>query len=269
MPVSGKEFMATFLSTLAKILMLSLCLCFSGIRAETFVFTASENSPPFSYRINQSVAGITPEIIKLIFSFLPNDQVEFGLYSWARAQALVENGQADGLMTYPSKSRQHYADFSSMPANTMDFGYLIFHKKNPHRVQIEQAKSFDDLSSLTVLTQTGVGWEQDNIPKTLKRIEENSLETMIHLLLYRMQGDFIIMPVEQANYYAQQFGYQKNLAYQHVSFIHDSVIPFHIGIRKNHPQGKRLLRDIESILTSHAFITEKQKILDHYLKLPE
>lgn len=256
-------------SVITQSLMFSFCLFSSCIKSETFLFASSESSPPFSYLENETASGLIPDLIRLVFSLLPDDQAEFGLYPWARAQLNVENGLADGLMTYPSQNRQRYMEFTESPVNILDYGYLIFHKDNPKRLQIQNAKSFDDLATLTILTQTGAGWEQDNIPETINKIEKNNLETMIHVLLYRREGDFIIMPIEQAMHYTRQFGYQNFLAYQHVTFINDAVIPFHIGIRKSHPQAKRLLHDIEKILTSQEFKTGKQLIQERYLRLPE
>jgi len=234
------------------------------VQAESFTFVVADDEPPLSSRHDDAAIGIIPDIIKLVFSHLPSHQVKLKVYPWPRAQRLVEHGIADGLLTYPSKKRKQYAHFSSIPTYKLDFGYLIFHKGNIKRYIIESASSFQDLESIKIITQTGAEWESDNIPENMLKVEANDLDTMIHLLLLRRSGDFLIMPPEQAIYIAKKFGYQQNIAYRHVDFITDSLIPFHIGIRQSHPLANELASDIDVVLESEMFRRQVQEVVDRY-----
>ena len=146
----------------------------------------------------------------------------------------------------------------------MDYGFLIYHKKNSHRETLENAASFDDLRDLSVIVQTGVGWEEDNIPKYIKRKVASSIDAAIHYLLNRKFGDILIMPPEQAKHIANKFGYSENLKFKQVSFIQNSAIPFHIGIRKKHPKNKQLLLEIEDVLQREDVRLAINKMLNDY-----
>ena len=235
-----------------------------NILAETFSFAISDSNPPYTYAENGKVTGIIPETLNLIFNYLPNDHVTISTFPWARAQLEVKNNRQDGLLTYPSLKRKSYASFTRSPVLFMDYGFLIYHKENQNRTIIEDAKSFNDLQNLSVIVQTGVGWEEDNIPQYIDRKKVGSIEAMIHYLLKRQYGDFLIMPPEQAKYFAKKFGYSDKLKYKKVSFIANSNTPFHLGVRETHKKGKNLLTNIEIILKRDDFKLALNNILNNH-----
>lgn len=244
-------------------LLLPYVLCFFlfsiNAEAEMFTFAVADNEAPLSYQQDDMVEGIIPEIITLIFSYLPSHQVTLKAYPWARAQVHVEFEQADGFLTYPSKKRKQYAYFTSNYAYKLDFGFLIYHKNNANRSIIESANSFEDLRSLKIITQKGAEWESDNIPDFMPKLEANNLYMMLHWLLRREQADFLIAMPEQSKYIAKKFGYEEMIAYRHVDFINDSLIPFHIGIRQSHPLAGELTDKIDVVLKNDVF---RKQVLD-------
>lgn len=233
-------------------------------QAETFTFAVADNEAPLSSQHEGIVEGIIPEIITLIFSYLPSHQVTLKAYPWGRAQVQVEYEKADGFLTYPSKKRKQYAHFTSNHAYKLDFGFLIYHKNNANRSVIESANSFEDLGNLQIITQKGAEWESDNIPKFMQRLEANNLYTMLHWLLKREQADFLIATPEQAKYIAKKFGYQQMIAYRHVAFINDSLIPFHIGVRQSHPLARELTEKVDVVLKSDLFRKQVEEIVARY-----
>jgi len=251
------------LTLLAQILVWLFSFSIS-VQAETFTFVVAENEPPLSSEFEDTAAGIIPDIIKLVFNYFPAHHLKLEVYPWARAQEQVKLGVADGLLTYPSKKRKEYASFTSIPAYKLDFGYLIYNKGSSSRYEIEHATSFQGLENIKIITQTGAEWESDNIPKYMHKVEANNLNTMIHLLLLRKDGDFLIMPPEQAIYLAKKFGYQHDVAYRHVDFINDSLIPFHIGVRQSHPLANELTSEVDVIVGSEKFRKQVQDIVDRY-----
>ena len=136
---------------------------------------------------------------------------------------LLEGFQTGLLQQLKNVALNRSADL--IVANKIDFGYLIYPKDHERRIELEEAQSFQDLKSFKAVIQSGVGWEQDNIPDYIKRVPANNLDTMTHLLFFRRQGDFFIMPPSQAMFYAKKFGYQNNVAYRRAAFINDAEIP--------------------------------------------
>jgi|TARA_R110002049_G_scaffold119991_5_gene274348 polar amino acid transport system substrate-binding protein len=242
-----------------------VCLLLSfHVKADVFTFVVAGDEPPLSSMSEGKVVGVIPDIINLIFSYLPAHQVTLKAFPWARAQVEVERGRADGLLTYPSISRKDYVSFTSNTVYKLDFGYLIYHRGNTKRDVIESATSFEDLKGVTVITQTGAEWESDNIPDYIHKVEANKIDTMFHLLLLRKQGDFLIMLPEQAIYKASTLGYPNKIAYRQVNFISDSLISFHIGLRKSHPLATDFISEVDAVVGSEQFLKEVQKIVSSY-----
>ncbi|MFT5219720.1 MAG: polar amino acid transport system substrate-binding protein [Gammaproteobacteria bacterium] len=242
----------------------SIFLLSFNVHAEVFTFVVADNEAPLSSGLDDTAIGLIPDIVNLVFSHLPDHQVRLKAYPWARAQLEVERGRADGLLTYPSKKRKGYASFTSSTLYKLDFGYLIYDKDNANRPEIESATSFADLKNLTIITQTGAEWESDNIPDYMHKVEANEVQAMFHLLMLRKQGDFLIMPPEQAIYIAKNSGYQDKIAYRQVDFINDSLIPFHLGVRQSHPLANALISEIDRVAGSDTFLTQVQGIVESY-----
>lgn len=248
-----------FLANLVAFLLLSF-----NVQAETFTFVVADKEPPLSSELDNMAIGLIPDIVNLVFSHLPAHQVKLKAYPWARAQLEVERGNADGLLTYPSNKRKRYASFTSSTVYKLDFGYLIYDKANAKRHEIESATSFLDLKNIKIITQTGAEWEADNIPKYMRKVEANELQTMIHFLMLRKRGDFLIMPPEQAIYLAKKLGYENAITYRPVDFINDSLIPFHIGVRQSHPAANELISEIDAVVGSEMFRKQVNDIVENY-----
>lgn len=245
-------------------LILVLLLLTSALKAETLDFVISIGHPPLSSEVEGEPTGMFPELIKLVFSYTPEYEIDIKPFPWKRAQLLVESGKAQGFMTYPSSKRKNYAVFSADPFFVQDFGYLIYHKKNVNRFLMEGAKSFQDIANLTAIVERGSEWVRDNIPAYINRLPADSHDIMLNLLFYRKDGDFIVMAPEMAIHAATKLGYQNDLAYQPVKFINDSLIPFHIGISKKHSKSKEIITVVNSIVESSEFLLERQKLFDKY-----
>ena len=105
-----------------------------------------------------------------------------------------------------------------------------------------------------------VGWEQDNI----ERVPAKNLDIMTHLLFFRLQRDFFIMPPSQAMFYAKKFVYHNYVAFRRASFINDSEIPFSVGFRKGLENAPQILEELDLALSSMEFKLGVQRIIDRY-----
>lgn len=235
-----------------------------SLASSNLTFAYSDKSPPYSFSLNGKTLGLLPDLVQLTFSFLPGYATEHVVVPWARAQYNVRLGLADGLLTYPSEERKEYAVFSDQPLFTQDFGHLVYSADNPNSDLIESATSFADLSSLTVIVERGSQWEEDNIPGYLERETGRDMKAMMHLLMLREAGDFMVQPAEDARYIAQQLGYSEKLRVRQVDFIPNSRIPFHIGVSRQHPSAMDVINEVDAVTQNPEFQSELNTLIRRY-----
>lgn len=228
----------------------------------TFAF--SEQSPPYSSAPGKKAVGLFPDLVQLAFGFIPDYTTENRAMPWSRAQYNVRRGLTDGLLTYPSKERQDYAIFSALPLFTLDYGYLVYSAENPNVDLIESATSFTDLSSLTVIVESGSEWEGDNIPDYFERVPGRDMNSMMHLLMLRQAGDFFVQPAEDARFIAEKLGYSKELKVRKVDFIPNSLIPFHIGVSRKHPFALELINQVDAVMQTPEFQSQRNTLIENY-----
>lgn len=252
------------LKTAVRLLLLSLMMVSYQVHGREWVFAFAEDEAPVSYAEEGETIGSLPEITRMMFEFLTEHDVKMVALPWPRAQRMVASGSADGFVTYPSEERKQYAHFTKDAAYYIDYGYLIYHRDNPARQQLESARSFDDLRGLTFIGQNSAQWERENIPDFLDTTLVNSLDAMTHLLLRRQVGDFIVMPPEQAIYLAKQHGYRSQMIYRQVDFIPNSRIPFHIGVSKTLAAAEAFVASIDRVLASEAFKAQRWELIEEY-----
>ncbi|MDI9243859.1 transporter substrate-binding domain-containing protein [Marinobacter sp. CHS3-4] len=227
-------------------------------------FAYSDTSPPYSVAVNEEAAGLLPDIVELVFSFIPEYEAEHVAFPWARAQYNVENGRSDGLLTYPSDDRKKYALFTADPLYLQNYGNLVYDKDSAAAKVISSATGFDDLAELTVIVERGSSWEEENIPGYLQRIDGQDIVAKMHLLFRRGAGDFIVMPPEHARYMAQQLGYLDALRMQEVGFISESPIPFHLGVSRQNPHADEIIELVESVMANPDFQSQLLELIRQY-----
>lgn len=245
---------------------LCLGLGLTGLQASAqgWVMGFAEDEAPISDGGPDEARGIIPELTAELFDRLPDHSVTMTAGPWVRMQRAVKAGQIDGFVTYPSSDRNTYALFSETPLFHIDFGYLIYRRDHPERQRIEQARSFDDLQGLTFIGQQGAEWERDNIPASLDTVLFGHTDTMMHMLVRRQAGDFMVMPAEQAVHIAKQLGYEDQVAFEPVRFIPNASIPFHVGIYSDHPDAVEMLTRMDTVLRSLEYSRAVDQILARY-----
>src|SRR6056297_405450 len=154
--------------------------------------------------------------------------------------------------------------FSRRPLFTQDFGHLVYSADNPNIGLIESATSFTELSSLTVVVERGSQGEEDNIPDYLERVPGRDMKAMMHLLMLREAGDFMVQPAEDARFIARQLGYSKKLRVRKVDFIPNSRIPFHIGISRQLPSAMSVINEVDAVMQNPEFQSELNTLIESY-----
>ncbi len=250
-----------------KYILILVLLLFSKLYASEpihldVVFT--NTNPPFSHSSeSEEIIGLIPELVSLLLQISDIDY-EFKNYPWARAQKLVETSVIDAFCTYPSTSRGLYANFTTEPLLHLEYNYLIFNKDNVNIQKLINVEKLSDLDNLTFVSQTSTEWEEENIPTSVKRLYVYKNVNLLHSIFGRNKGDFIIMNLEEATYLSKPFGYSDKLLYKQVTFIPDSIIPFHFGISKKNPQSNEIIEKLNITLKSEDFIIKRNEILKKY-----
>lgn len=235
--------------------------------AQLLKVAMSDALPPVSHVANGVPSGVLRDMVEELFRHVPGYRLEFQAFPWKRAQRLVELGQMDLFVTFPSNSRKEYAAFSPHVLYTLDYGNLVFDSRNSRALQLGAVRSFDDLRDMTFISQEGVAWEDENVPAFIKRYKVNAPRAMWHMMFQRRAGDFFLMTVEHATYSAQRYGYREQLRIKKVDFIPNSLVEFHIGLRKNHPQHAALLQAIDAAMLRPEFIAKRKAIERKYREL--
>jgi ABC-type amino acid transport substrate-binding protein len=116
---------------------------------------------PFSYQENAVARGAWIDIADEL-GRRTGVTVQHTVYSWARAQALVREGMADGMITLATPERLSYA----LPAQTV-LATIEFHafaaRKNPNLVKLLAVRGINDLKDYSIVSFNGNGWVKSNL----------------------------------------------------------------------------------------------------------
>lgn len=237
----------------------------SLVMAEDIEVVFSESNAPFSF-ISQSdtVSGLIPDLVDALFKQSGELSSQNYAYPWSRAQHLVETAQKDAFCTYPSSSRREYAYFTDTPLLYLEYDFLIFSRHNPRVSELLEIDEIDDLKNFVFVSHNATAWEDDNIPQEVERLNVSRHEQLFHLVLGRRSGDFFIMNLEEAAYWAKILKYDDSMMYKQVDFIPDSSIPFHFGIRKSYEDSQSIISYLETILKSEDFKIIQNDIMQNY-----
>ncbi len=245
---------------LCRTMLSGFLLCAYPTYAADLHIALSEAAPPASYVSHGMPVGMAKEMLDALFGSLPDQRPLYHALPWSRAQQLVEFGDMDMFVTFPSESRRRYANFTAQALYTLDYGNLIYDAKGRNARQIESAVRFQDLKDLVFISQDAAGWEVENVPDYIRRYMINGPASLMHMTFARKAGDFFIMNTEQAVFYARQLGYEDQLGMKKVGFIPHSQVAMHIGLRKSHPNRQRLLAAIEAAMKHPNFLAKQRAI---------
>lgn len=220
----------------------------------------SEAGVPTSYAENGKAAGVLKELLDAVFSELPAYRLVYQVVPWTRAQRAVEDGSMDMFITFPSASRVTYSAFTAQPIYALDYGTIVYDRTSAKAAKIAAARSFEDLRNMVFVHQDGVAWEEENVPAYIKRYQVNGPSSLMHMTFRRRTGDFFIMNPEKAVHNARQLGYERQLGMKKVSFIPNSLVPFHVGLRNSYPDSKALLAAMDGAMRQPEFQRKKRAI---------
>lgn len=256
-----------------KFLLTALIILISGsvFSAEKTIvaFAFSDGDPPTSYADKDGNAvGLLPDLVALAFEQIPQYEATLNAYPWLRAKFRVENGQSDGLFTYPGKSVSEYASFTDNPAYVIDYNYIFYAADNERADALEAAVSSEDLTTFTMITDSNpdnVSWEEANLPNDrFKRVYVEDVEAGFHLLVRRHDGDFLVRNPEEAMFLAKKLGYANKINFHRILFLTENNLPFHFGVRLSHPEYDAILTELNRVMESAEFQQKAKEIIEGY-----
>lgn len=209
-----------------------------------FVWADDEDYWPAIYRGEDGrPAGIFNDIMTELFSRL-KIPLEKSVYPWKRAQKLVREGKADGMITVYTKERQEFTKASDI---VWEIGETIFFRRdNPNACKLLRISSFEDLKDLTLVDTQGSGWTGENYQAHgIKNvIWVPSIDSAFNMLAKGRADAFIMFNLDGYNLLLRKRAEKSPLSegFKNIVAITPTfaTLPFRLLIRKDSPFVNRI-----------------------------
>ncbi len=149
-----------------KIIIFTAILLFalvSPVLSEEAFFVADDidAAPYISANTDKKPVGIFYDIIRGALRRM-GVSLKYEVFPWKRAQLLVQQKQADALVTIPTPERLEYLVPSQEPVFVMKYKIFTQHE-NPNLARIKAIKTLADLEGLLIVDYIGDGWAEKNL----------------------------------------------------------------------------------------------------------
>lgn len=165
----------------------SIIFCKVSIASEipelTVVF--AEGLEPLCWEENGIAKGEQPEIAQYVIKKL-GIKAKYLFLPWVRAQKMVEQGEADLMMTTPNRDRFKYALFGK-EMTTPNYWNIFIYKNNISMIRkARKFKKLEDLKPYTVLDFFGNGWTEVYMKRGdgYKIVPAPRMENLVKMLIY-------------------------------------------------------------------------------------
>ena len=219
-------------------------LSFTYAQERPFIWVDDEDYCPAIYcGKDGQPAGIFNEIMTEIFKRL-HIPLKKAVYPWERAQKLVREGKADGIITAYTKERQKYM-VATIPIWYIE-ETLIFRRDNPKACKILKVNSFEDLKNLVIVETIGSGWTKEKYEEygIKKIIWVPTVDSAFNMVAKGRADVYMMYSWKAFSYILKKRAEGGSLAegYQNMVAIAPmfAKIPFRLLIRKDSPFAKRL-----------------------------
>ena len=216
-----------------------------------FIWVDDEDYWPAIYRSGEGApAGIFNDILTEVFKRL-GIPLKKAVYPWKRAQMMVKNGEADGMVTVYTKERAAYT-VATEPIWKIG-ETLFFRRDNPRACEILKVNSFEDMRSFTLVDIQGAGWteEQYRIHGIKNVIWVPDADSALNAIAAGRADIFIMFDLNAYKLLAQKRAQKGPLAegFQNIITIMPTFakLPFRLLIRKDSPYAS-LVDDINRVL---------------------
>lgn len=183
------------------------CLCSTALAAsKPMKIVYFDSYPPRFWLENGEMKGILVDIISEAADRIGVPLLHEG-YPWARAQAMVEAGQADAFITVPTEKRKAYTEVSTEPVIRFNL-YIATQKNNPHLEQLKKVTDIDGLKPFRLVDYYGNGFAET-------RLKDHNIEwvpqiSAVYSFLASGKADALVIS-DRGFYDLKRFGYQDQL----------------------------------------------------------
>lgn len=218
------------------ILFITLCLISLNINSEERTLTYSFGSGdwyPIIYADEESEVGyrgLYKEVIDELFVNRLNCKIKYLVNPWKRAQQMVNNGEADFLITVATTERLKYSIKTDYPVFNLFMG-LYTYKDHPRINEINKIKEITDIKDLNLrpVSNLGNGWHKQNIDiYGINTLYVKKDENIIKVLANK-RADILVDTIIPMNHEIKKHGLSNKLILTDIKF---GPIEFHILLSK-------------------------------------
>ncbi len=232
-----------------------------------FIWADDEDYWPAIYRgENGKPKGIFNDILTEVFARL-GIPLKKTVYPWKRAQKMVKDGDADGMVTVYTKERQAELMATEPIWNISET--LFFRRDNPRSCKILKINSFEDMQDLRVVDNAGSGWTKEKYKEygINNIIWAPSVDSAFNMLAKGRADVYIMFNLNAINILSKKRASNSPLSkgYQNIIAISPEFasLPFRLLINRNSPFVKRI-DDINRVLEEMKKDGTYQRIREKY-----
>ena len=215
---------------------------------------------PFSFRTpDGAMTGVEVEALDLVLGQRLGRRLIHVGCPWARAQALVESGEADGFCTAPTPERERYARFSRSPL-FISPSVVVYHPRGPAAAVLAAAATRTDLQGFTHVNYLGNAFIErlfGHDAVLWVRTPEMALQ-----MIERGRADYMVWAEQTARYEMRRLGLDTELAWHAID--PGAVAAYHFGLRRGYPDGEALLAGVDDALEDAGILEDIAAILRRY-----
>lgn len=199
-----------------------------------------ENNPPFTApnpKHPTGQGGLLIEILDEVFKQLDLPYA-VEVYPWARAQATVQAGRADILVTVPTDERRGYALVSEQSVFPMVM-QVYARKDHPLLPEIRRIKSTQDIVALDLvaISNLGNGWHKANIEAAGVKTFYGTNDESAARMLAAKRGDILVDSAVSMAVEIRRQGLEGTLTAAAAPF---APLRFHVLVGQKSPFARRM-----------------------------
>ena len=217
---------------------------------------------PLSFKKDVQMHGVLIDSLDAVLVKRLGKRLIHKGYPWQRAQKMVQDGEADALITNPTEARKAYAYFTENPFVT-SYVVILTSINNPRRKEIDQIKVIEDLSNFRQVDHRGNGWAKKWF-KDLDVYWVSSLQQTIQLLDTHRYDIFVGNGLV-IRAIIRDMKMKDKIAVREVHNIAKHA-QFHFGIRKTFPNAEKIIRDVDKALADAKSDGEIERIVARYVE---
>lgn len=143
------------------VFMILLIVLSTQLKAQEFIWADDQDYTPYIFINDEGKpAGIFFDVMTTAFARM-EQPLSVKLYPWKRAQSLVHNGHADGMITIPTKDRL----VNLVASEPLFYSEVRIHFLNSHSDQqvYKNITHLEELKSALLVDYIGDGWAEANL----------------------------------------------------------------------------------------------------------